>query len=207
MGSRDSVVGTATGYGLDDWGVRVRVPVRSRIFSSRCPDRLWGSSNLLSDGFPETPSPGIKRPGREAPTSAEVRKIWIYTSTAPYAFMAILAPVPVVRRSCSRDFSTPQIETLERLDWYTFGLVCDSTVKWKCDNSCSFHLLQAHPFLLTLNVGLLTWWVFTYLDLSSIFWYITKVTDVSEEYMISFLGKWRRRVPWKCQLTSNGHSS
>jgi hypothetical protein len=36
--------------------------------------------------------PGVKRPGREAdhspPTSAEVKKIWIYTSTSPYAFMA-----------------------------------------------------------------------------------------------------------------------
>jgi hypothetical protein len=32
------------------------------------------------------------RPGREAdhssPTSAEVKKMWIYTSTPPYAFMA-----------------------------------------------------------------------------------------------------------------------
>jgi hypothetical protein len=37
-------------------------------------------------------SPGVKRPGREAdrlpPTSAEVKKTWIYTSTPPYAFMA-----------------------------------------------------------------------------------------------------------------------
>jgi hypothetical protein len=36
--------------------------------------------------------PGVKRPGREAdhspPTSAEVEKMWIYTSTSPYAFMA-----------------------------------------------------------------------------------------------------------------------
>jgi hypothetical protein len=34
----------------------------------------------------------VKRPGREAdhlpPTSAEVQKTWIYTSTPPYAFMA-----------------------------------------------------------------------------------------------------------------------
>jgi hypothetical protein len=30
--SQDSVVGIATGYGLDDRGVRVRVPVGSRIF-------------------------------------------------------------------------------------------------------------------------------------------------------------------------------
>jgi hypothetical protein len=36
--------------------------------------------------------PGVKRPGREAdhssPTSAEVKEMWIYTSTPPYAFMA-----------------------------------------------------------------------------------------------------------------------
>jgi hypothetical protein len=36
--------------------------------------------------------PGVKRPGREVdhspPTSAEVKKMWIYTSTSPYAFMA-----------------------------------------------------------------------------------------------------------------------
>jgi hypothetical protein len=39
--SRDSVVGIATVYGLDDRGVEVRVPVESRIFSSlRRPDRL-----------------------------------------------------------------------------------------------------------------------------------------------------------------------
>jgi hypothetical protein len=39
--SRDSVVGIATTYGLDDRGVGVRVPVRSRIFSSPDrPDRL-----------------------------------------------------------------------------------------------------------------------------------------------------------------------
>jgi hypothetical protein len=36
--------------------------------------------------------PGVKRPWREAdhspPTSAKVKKMWIYTSTPPYAFMA-----------------------------------------------------------------------------------------------------------------------
>jgi hypothetical protein len=32
--SRDSVVGIATSYGLDDRGVGVRVPVGSRIFTS-----------------------------------------------------------------------------------------------------------------------------------------------------------------------------
>jgi hypothetical protein len=37
-------------------------------------------------------SPGVKQPGREAdhspPTSAEVKKTWIYTSAPPYTFMA-----------------------------------------------------------------------------------------------------------------------
>jgi hypothetical protein len=49
--SRDSVVGIATGYGLDDRGVGVRIPVGSRIlFSARRPDRLWGPRNHLYNG-------------------------------------------------------------------------------------------------------------------------------------------------------------
>jgi hypothetical protein len=38
--SRDSVVGIATGYGLDYKGVGVRVPAGSRIFCSYRPDQL-----------------------------------------------------------------------------------------------------------------------------------------------------------------------
>jgi hypothetical protein len=50
--SRGSVVGIATGYGLDDWGVGVHVPVGSRISSSpNRPDLLWGPPNLLSNGY------------------------------------------------------------------------------------------------------------------------------------------------------------
>jgi hypothetical protein len=49
---RDSFVGVATGYGLDDRGVGVRVPMRSRIFcTQRRPDRLWGPPNLLSNVY------------------------------------------------------------------------------------------------------------------------------------------------------------
>jgi hypothetical protein len=75
--SLDSAVGIATGYGLDDRVVGVRVAVGSRISSSpRRPDRLWGPP---------------KRQGREAdhssPASAEVKKMWINISTPPYAFM------------------------------------------------------------------------------------------------------------------------
>jgi hypothetical protein len=50
--SRDSVVGTATGYGLDDGGFTVQVPVGARIFySPHGPDRLWGPPKLLSNGY------------------------------------------------------------------------------------------------------------------------------------------------------------
>jgi hypothetical protein len=89
--SRDSVVGTATGYGLDDREVGVRVPVGSRIFF------IWSRSALGSTQLPIQCEPGtlylrVKQPGREAdqspPTNAEVKKMWIYTSPHPYAFMA-----------------------------------------------------------------------------------------------------------------------
>jgi hypothetical protein len=51
-GSQDSTAGIATGYGPDDWGVRVQVPVGSRIFSSpHRPDQLWDPPNFLSSGY------------------------------------------------------------------------------------------------------------------------------------------------------------
>jgi hypothetical protein len=50
--SRNSAVDIATGYGLDDRGVRVRVPMGSRNLSSpRRPDRFWGPPSLLSNGY------------------------------------------------------------------------------------------------------------------------------------------------------------
>jgi hypothetical protein len=53
LGSRDNVVGIATGYGLCDQGVGVRVPVGSRIFSSpQSPDRLCSPSNEYQGLFP-----------------------------------------------------------------------------------------------------------------------------------------------------------
>jgi hypothetical protein len=92
--SRDSVVGIATGYGLDDRGVGVRVLVGARIFSSpRCPDWLWCPPRRLSNGYGAgSLSPWLKPSGPEGdhspPTSAEVKKIWIYTSIPLYVFMA-----------------------------------------------------------------------------------------------------------------------
>jgi hypothetical protein len=50
------------------------------------------STQLPVQWVPGALSLGVKWPGREAdnspPTSSEVKKIWIYTSISPYAFMA-----------------------------------------------------------------------------------------------------------------------
>jgi hypothetical protein len=49
--SQDSAVNIATGYGLDDQEVGIRISVGARIFTSPCcPTRLWGPLSLLSNG-------------------------------------------------------------------------------------------------------------------------------------------------------------
>jgi hypothetical protein len=69
---------------LDDQGIGVLVLVGP---SSQRPYRFWVPTSLLSNGFP-----GIKRSGREADhspqTNAVMKKMWIYTFTPPFAFMA-----------------------------------------------------------------------------------------------------------------------
>jgi hypothetical protein len=61
---RDNVVGIATGYGLEDRGIGVRIPVGSRIFTFPYhPDRVWGPPNLLYNGYRGVSFPGVKRPG------------------------------------------------------------------------------------------------------------------------------------------------
>jgi hypothetical protein len=86
--SWDSIVGIATGYGQDNEGS----PNRVKNF-------LFSTSSRLVVGPTQPPiqwvlgalSPGVKQQGREAdhspPTSAKVKKMWIYKATPPYAFM------------------------------------------------------------------------------------------------------------------------
>jgi hypothetical protein len=90
--SQDSAVGIATGYGLHDRGVRILVPVGSRILFSMSSGLALGPSQPPIQWVPGALSPGVKWWGCEAdnspPASAKVKKMWIYTSTPPYAFMA-----------------------------------------------------------------------------------------------------------------------
>jgi hypothetical protein len=76
--SRDSVVDIATGYGLDDWRVWGSSPVRVKnfLFTSSRPALGTGGS------FPGSEA------GHSPPTSTGVKKMWAYTSTPPYAFIA-----------------------------------------------------------------------------------------------------------------------
>jgi hypothetical protein len=82
---RDSSVGIAAGYELDDRGVGVRVSGRVKNF-------LFSTASIPALRSTEPPIQWV--PGREAdhspPASAEVKKMWLYTSTPPYAFMACL---------------------------------------------------------------------------------------------------------------------
>jgi hypothetical protein len=65
--------------------------VKNFLFSTSSRPAL-GPTQPHTQWVPGALSPGVKRPGREAdhspPTTTEIKKTWIYTSTLPYAFMA-----------------------------------------------------------------------------------------------------------------------
>jgi hypothetical protein len=91
--SRDSSVGIATGYGLDDQGGGSSSPGRVKMFSLlhivQTGSGVYPTSYKMGTGGS---FPGVKRQGPEAdhspPTSAEVKNMWIYISTPLYVFMA-----------------------------------------------------------------------------------------------------------------------
>jgi hypothetical protein len=91
--STDSVVVIATGYGLHDrWGRSSNPGVmKNFLFSTSSRPALVPTQPPI-EWVRGALSPEIKRQGREAdhlsPTSAEVKKMWIYTSIPPYALMA-----------------------------------------------------------------------------------------------------------------------
>jgi hypothetical protein len=84
--SRDSSVGKALGYGLDDWGSRVQFPAEAGNLSFH--HSVQNGSGTHPASYPMVPgalSLGVKRPEREAdhlhPSRAKVRNAWSYTST------------------------------------------------------------------------------------------------------------------------------
>jgi hypothetical protein len=83
---RDSSVGIALGYGLDDRGSRVRFPTRAGNFSlHHCVQNGSGAHPVSYPMGTGGSFLGVKRPGREADhspsSSAEVKNAWSYTST------------------------------------------------------------------------------------------------------------------------------
>jgi hypothetical protein len=88
---RDSSVGIALGYGMDDWGCKVRLPVGAGNF-------LFTTASRTALGPTQPPiqwvqwalSLGVKRPGREAdhspPSSAEVKEcVELYLHSPQYS--------------------------------------------------------------------------------------------------------------------------
>jgi hypothetical protein len=85
--------GRCTGQTMTRRGVGIRVPVEARLFLLPALFRpALGSTQPSIQWVPRVLSLGVKLPGRGAdhspPTSVEVKKMWIYTSTLTYAFMA-----------------------------------------------------------------------------------------------------------------------
>jgi hypothetical protein len=88
MKSRDSSVGIALGYGLDDGvlGFDSRRGLEIFLFTTVSRMSLAPTQPRIQ-WVPGTLSLGVKRPGREAdhshPSSAEVKNAWRYTSIPP----------------------------------------------------------------------------------------------------------------------------
>jgi hypothetical protein len=89
--SRDSSVGIALGYGLDEWGSRVRFLAGAGNFSLH--HRVQNGSGVHPASYPTGTRgsfPGGKGPGREAdhspPSSAEVKEwveLYLYSPNTP----------------------------------------------------------------------------------------------------------------------------
>jgi hypothetical protein len=91
--SLDSSVGIALGYGLDDWGSRVRFPAGAGNLSFTTASRTaLGPTQPPVQWVPGALSLRVKRPRREAdhspPSGAEVKECVELYLHPQYAFMA-----------------------------------------------------------------------------------------------------------------------
>ena len=90
-----SSVGIATGYGVDGPGIESRW---SEIFRT-CPDRPWGPTSLLYNGYRVFPG-GKKRSGRDTDpsppsiaTGHERVELYLYYPYGPYGLYKVSVPV------------------------------------------------------------------------------------------------------------------
>jgi len=116
-----SVIGIATGYGLDGPGIESRW---ERDFRT-CPDRPWGPPSLLYNGYRVFPG-GKERPRRDAdsssPSSAvghERVELYLYSPYGPYGLYRASVPVqgctlPLPLQVCCQViFSVADVVTVE----------------------------------------------------------------------------------------------
>jgi hypothetical protein len=83
------IVVIATGFGMDDWGFGVRIPVGSSFFilCTRA-DRFRGLPSILSIDYRGLFLRGLRvRAVKLSTHPHEVKNTWIYISTPPYVFM------------------------------------------------------------------------------------------------------------------------
>jgi hypothetical protein len=138
-GSRDSVVGIAAGYRLDERGVRVRFAVGSRIFSSpRCPDRHLGPPNLLSIGYR----------GLAAPSDGKSVVLNIAWQRWHYSVRHLTETILFYRNFVRQHYSAHLIKTTLLVS------------PWREQQSCPHHLIEATLFSTTprRNINLRTTW-------------------------------------------------
>jgi hypothetical protein len=79
-------------YALDDRRIELGSRQEQTCFSSsQSPAQVWGPRSLVLNGYRVFSSPGMKKKGREADSSsqssAEIKRLWSYTSTPPYVIM------------------------------------------------------------------------------------------------------------------------
>jgi hypothetical protein len=91
VGSWNSLVSIATGYGLDEEGSNSSPGGVKNFLFSKSSRQALGFTQPPKRWVPGAYSPGVKRPGRDAdhspPASAEVKKMWIHIAIPPYAFL------------------------------------------------------------------------------------------------------------------------
>jgi hypothetical protein len=85
--SHDSAVGIATGYGLEDQRFEFESRWR-REFSLLHVVQTGSEANPASYPMGTGGSFLRGKADHSPPTSAEIKKTWVYTSTHPYVFMA-----------------------------------------------------------------------------------------------------------------------